>query len=166
VGAVLLILNIILVSGEEIGWRGYMLTRLIDAGVPRPMLTSGLIWGLWHVPLVVWAGFGDGPSPLLSVMLLLVTTTAFSYMLARMRLETGSVWPAILLHVTWNTAIQAGFDVAMAGAQEALWVGENGLLTALVLVVAAAIYSRGRWTIIRTPPQPEKARMLQGDAHA
>ncbi len=166
VGAVLLILNIILVSGEEIGWRGYMLTRLIDAGVPRPMLASGLIWGLWHVPLVVWAGFGDGPSPLLSVMLLLVTTTAFSYMLARMRLETGSVWPAILLHVTWNTAIQAGFDVAMAGAQEALWVGENGLLTALVLVVAAAIYSRGRWTIIRTPPQPEKARMLQGDAHA
>ena len=23
-------------AGEEIGWRGYMLTRLIDAGVPRP----------------------------------------------------------------------------------------------------------------------------------
>lgn len=35
-------------AGEEIGWRGYMLTRLIDAGVPRPVLVSGLIWGLWH----------------------------------------------------------------------------------------------------------------------
>ena len=33
-------------AGEEIGWRGYMLTRLIDAGVPRPVLASGLIWGL------------------------------------------------------------------------------------------------------------------------
>jgi uncharacterized protein len=43
--AVLTILNIILSSGEEIGWRGYMLTRLIDAGVPRPVLASGLIWG-------------------------------------------------------------------------------------------------------------------------
>jgi hypothetical protein len=31
-------------AGEEIGWRGYMLTRLIDAGVPRPVLVSGLIW--------------------------------------------------------------------------------------------------------------------------
>src|SRR5258708_2353847 len=34
-------------AGEEIGWRGYMLTRLVDAGVPKPILTSGLIWGLW-----------------------------------------------------------------------------------------------------------------------
>jgi len=38
--------NALLAAGEEIGWRGYMLTRLIDAGVPRPVLVSGLIWGL------------------------------------------------------------------------------------------------------------------------
>ena len=31
-------------AGEEIGWRGYMLTRLIDAGLPKPILVSGLIW--------------------------------------------------------------------------------------------------------------------------
>lgn len=31
-------------AGEEIGWRGFMLTRLIDAGVPNPILMSGLIW--------------------------------------------------------------------------------------------------------------------------
>ena len=36
--------------GEELGWRGYMLTRLIDARVPYPMLISGIIWGLWHLP--------------------------------------------------------------------------------------------------------------------
>jgi hypothetical protein len=40
-------------AGEEIGWRGYMLTRLVDAGIPRPVLASGLIWGLWHVPVVL-----------------------------------------------------------------------------------------------------------------
>jgi membrane protease YdiL (CAAX protease family) len=33
-------------AGEKIGWRGYMLTRLIDAGVPRSILVSDLIWGL------------------------------------------------------------------------------------------------------------------------
>ena len=33
-------------AGEEIGWRGFMLTRLIGAGVPNPILMSGLIWGL------------------------------------------------------------------------------------------------------------------------
>ncbi len=40
-------------AGEEIGWHGYMLTRLVDAGVAKPILTSGLIWGLWHVPLIL-----------------------------------------------------------------------------------------------------------------
>jgi membrane protease YdiL (CAAX protease family) len=47
------IIGLVLAAGEEIGWRGYMLTRLIDAGVPRPVFASGLIWGLWHVPLVL-----------------------------------------------------------------------------------------------------------------
>lgn len=31
-------------AGEEIGWRGYMLTRLIDAGVPRPVLVGSILW--------------------------------------------------------------------------------------------------------------------------
>src|SRR5260370_26335204 len=37
-------------AGEEIGWRGYMLTRLIEGGVPRPVFVSGLIWAGWHLP--------------------------------------------------------------------------------------------------------------------
>ena len=41
-------MSLILVPGEEIGWRGYMLTRLIAAGVPNAVLVSGVIWGLWH----------------------------------------------------------------------------------------------------------------------
>src|SRR5712692_4975677 len=40
-------------AGEEIGWRGYMLTRLIEAGVPRPIFVSGLIWAGWHLPLIL-----------------------------------------------------------------------------------------------------------------
>jgi len=55
------IMGILTAAGEEIGWRGYMLTRLIDAGVPCPILLSGLIWGLWHVPIVLGAGYAAGP---------------------------------------------------------------------------------------------------------
>lgn len=151
--AVLLVLNLVLVFGEEVGWRGYMLTRLIDAGVPRPVLASGLIWGTWHVPLFLWGGFVQGVPPLLATALLMVMPPALGYVLARMRLETGSVWPAITLHVAWNVVIQAGFQPLAAGASSQVWVGENGVITALVLVVAAVIYSRGRWTILREPPK-------------
>ncbi len=155
--AVLLVLNLVLTSGEELGWRGYMLTRLIDAGVPRPVLASGVIWGVWHVPLFLWGGFVQGVPPLLATTLLMVLTPSLGYVLARMRLETGSVWPAVALHVTWNVTIQAGFQPLAAGASSQVWVGESGILTALVLIVVAVIYSRGRWTILREPPKRESA---------
>jgi membrane protease YdiL (CAAX protease family) len=159
--AVLLVLNLVLVSGEEIGWRGYMLTRLIDAGVPRPILASGVIWGLWHVPLFLWGGFVQGVPPLLATALLMVLTPSLGYVLARVRLETGSVWPAVALHVAWNVTIQAGFQPLAAGASSQLWVGESGMLTALVLIVVAVIYSRGRWTVLREPPKRERAHVQQ-----
>src|SRR5262249_18813987 len=140
-----------LAAGEEIGWRGYMLTRLIDARVPFPILTSGLIWGLWHVPLILGGVYLAGPPPALAALLFMVTTTAVSFVYARLRLETGSVWPAIALHAAWNAIIQTAFDRASTGAGAKLWIGESGILVALTTVVAAIIFSRGRWTIRRMP---------------
>lgn len=143
--------NSLLAAGEEIGWRGYMLTRLIDAGVPRPVLASGLIWALWHIPLVLAGVYVVGSSPVVSAVLLVVTVTSFGFVIARMRLETGSIWPAIALHGAWNSIIQDAFDPATTGTGAALWVGEAGILTALASVVAAVIVSRGRWTMRRVP---------------
>lgn len=138
-------------AGEEIGWRGYMLTRLVDAGVPKPILTSGLIWGLWHVPLVLGGVYLVGPPPLVAALLWMVTATAFSFVFARLRLETGSVWPAITLHSAWNAIIQAAFDPASHGARAELWIGEAGILVAVTMIVVAVVFSRGQWTIRRDP---------------
>jgi membrane protease YdiL (CAAX protease family) len=132
-------------AGEEIGWRGYMLTRLIDAGLPQPVLLSGVIWGLWHVPLILGGVYLAGPPPILSALLWMVTATAFSFVFARLRLATGSVWPPITLHAAWNSVIQVAFDPASKGAGATLWVGESGILVALVMIVAAVIFSSGEW---------------------
>jgi hypothetical protein len=134
-------------AGEEIGWRGYMLTRLIDAGVPRPILASGIIWGLWHVPLILGGVYLVGPPPIVAALLWMVTATAFSFVFARLRLETGTVWPAIMLHSAWNAIIQSAFDPASKGTGAELWIGESGILVALTMIVAAVVFSCGRWTI-------------------
>lgn len=147
---VLVFPNCLFAAGEEIGWRGYMLTRLIDAGVPRPILASGLIWGLWHVPLVLAGLYGAGSSPALSVVMLMFTSTSFAFVLARMRLETGSIWPPIVLHGAWNSIIQTAFDRATAPGAT-LWIGEFGILTALALIAAAIIFTRGRWAMMNEP---------------
>jgi membrane protease YdiL (CAAX protease family) len=138
-------------AGEEIGWRGYMLTRLIDAGVPKPILVSGLVWGLWHVPIILGGFYLVGPPPALAALLFMVTHAAVSFVYARLRLETGSVWPAIALHAGWNAIIQTAFDPASTGAAATLWIGESGILVALTMVVAAIVFSRGRWTIRKVP---------------
>src|SRR5947199_1329725 len=107
-----------------------MLTRLVDAGLPKPILTSGLIWGLWHVPLVLGGAFLVGPPPFLIALLLLIMATAFSFVFARLRLETGSVWSAITLHSAWNAIIQTAFDPSSHGTQSALLIGGAGTPTA------------------------------------
>lgn len=138
-------------AGEEVGWRGYMLTRLIDAGVPSPILVSGLIWGLWHVPLILGGVYLAGSPPAVAAFLWMVTATSFSFIFARLRLQTGSVWPAIVLHASWNSAIQVAFDPASSGPEAALWIGESGILVTFTMVIAAAIVARGSWTIRKFP---------------
>jgi membrane protease YdiL (CAAX protease family) len=146
------IYGFIFTAGEEIGWRGYMLTRLIDAGVPRPVLVSGLIWALWHLPLILAGIYAAGPYPALSAVLFVVSVTSTSFVYARMRLETGSIWPVIFAHSAWNSIIERPFDGATKGANAALWTGESGILTVIVLVVVSVIVSRGTWTYIRSLP--------------
>ena len=147
----------LLTAGEEIGWRGYMLTRLIDSGVPRPVLVSGLIWGLWHLPLILGGVlYADSPSPVLAAAIFMVSVTSFAYVLARLRLETGSIWPAIVGHASYNSIIQGAFDPATRGAGAPLWVGmEAGILVALTVLVTAVVFSRGRWTILKVPEARE-----------
>jgi len=134
--------NLLLAAGEEIGWRGYMLTRLIDAGVPQPLLVSGLIWGLWHVPLILAGIYAADPLPLLSAALFMGAAISSSYVFARLRLATGSVWPAVVLHAAWNSVIQGPFDGATAGAGRLLWIGESGIVVVVTLVLATLIIAR------------------------
>jgi membrane protease YdiL (CAAX protease family) len=144
-------------AGEEIGWRGYMLTRLIDAGVPRPVLISGLIWGTWHVPLIVSGVYASGSHPLISAVLFLVGINAAGYLTAYVRLRSGSIWPAVLFHATWNAVIPGTFDRATVG--QPLAVGESGYLVAIVSILVAAWTVRGKWTMLRLPERPMQAHL-------
>nr|WP_154985463.1 CPBP family intramembrane glutamic endopeptidase [Paenibacillus xylanexedens] len=129
-------------AGEELGWRGYMLTRLITAGVPKPILTSGLIWGAWHIPAILLGSYYSGPSLGLSIILFLITISSFNFVISHLRLSTGSIWPAILLHASWNAVIQDSFDLSTSGENAYLWTGESGILVALVMLLAVRVFSQ------------------------
>ncbi|ALQ68835.1 CPBP family intramembrane glutamic endopeptidase [Bacillus thuringiensis] len=136
------LLNLIPVMGEEMGWRGYMLTRLVDAEFSRPILISGLIWATWHVPIVIAGLYVEGSSVLLSVLGIYFCIVPFSYIIAYLRLITGSVWPSVIIHTTWNAIIQGPFARASTGYQTEIWIGESGLITAIIILITAIIASR------------------------
>jgi hypothetical protein len=62
-------------------------------------------------------------------------------MYARLRLETGSIWPAIALHGAWNSIIEIGYDRATAGPCATLWVCESGVLVMLTTIAGSPISS-------------------------
>jgi membrane protease YdiL (CAAX protease family) len=145
------VLSLLSAAGEEIGWRGYLLTRLIEAEVPRPVLVCSLVWALWHVPLIVSGQYAAGPNRLLSAATFVATVVGIGFTLAFLRLTTGSVWPAIVLHGVWNAVIQGAFDVSTK--EPSIWVGEAGLLVAVASLAVAWVLVRKGFSARRTPSE-------------
>ena len=135
-----LLAELVSAAGEEIGWRGYMLTRLIDADIPRPVVLSGLIWSFWHWPLLFLEAQHLNIEIFLSACIFVVTITCLGCVAARLRLQTGSIWPSIVLHGTWNICILEIFDAFTRNSATSYWVGESGLLIALVMLGMACIF--------------------------
>ncbi len=146
-----LVINTLLILGEELGWRGYLVQRLIDARILRPVLTSGLVWAAFHAPAVLAGQYTKARYPLLAMAAFTVGIVAAGYVTAYLRLVSGSIWPAVLMHSTWN-AIQGTFQRA-SGAGKDLWVNETGVLLVPISLVAVALYVRRTWPLRRAPGQ-------------
>ncbi len=134
----------VLALGEEIGWRGYLLPRLIDAGVPHPALVTGLVWGFWHAPLILSGHYNPSPAPVVSLLLFVMSICAQSYFAARLRIDTGSIWPAVVMHAAWNAIVVSFFGASTTGEHAPLWASEGGVLVAASSVVITVILLRWR----------------------
>jgi len=79
--ALLLIPESIVAFGEEYGWRGYLLPRLMPLGEIKASLILGIVWSLWHLP-VLFAGVlygGNNPWLALVIFVFTVTMSTFAY---------------------------------------------------------------------------------------
>ncbi|MFJ8477248.1 CPBP family intramembrane glutamic endopeptidase [Kitasatospora sp. NPDC094011] len=96
------VLSVPLYFGEELGWQGYLLPRLLRFGRMRGLLLGGAIWGAWHVPMTALGGSYPGHSVLLGVPVAVVTAMLLGTVIASIRLSTGSVWAAVAAHLSLN----------------------------------------------------------------
>ncbi|MEV5947626.1 CPBP family intramembrane glutamic endopeptidase [Streptomyces sp. NPDC051993] len=96
------LVSVPLYFGEELGWQGYMLPRLLRHGRTRGLLIGGAIWGAWHVPMTALGGSYPGHPALLGIPVAVVTAMLLGTVIASVRLATGSVWAAVAAHVSLN----------------------------------------------------------------
>ena len=135
-----------LVLGEEIGFRGYVLPRLLEQVRQQAVLISGLLHALWHLPVIFLTPYyhSEG-SPLIVTPLFLLTLTAAGVIYGYLRLTYNSLWPAAILHKAVNAYwdVFAAFTVASSPLATEYLGGESGLLTLLPTAVLAG------WCLMR-----------------
>lgn len=127
-------------AGEEIGWRGYMLTRLMRSRLSAPIGMSGFIWGLWHLPLILGGEYTSVPRSIFPIALFVTDITALGYVFAWLRLSSGSIWPCVWAHAVWNQMVMVSFGGVTDGG--VIWVGEAGLLTTSIVILSALVLYR------------------------
>lgn len=109
--------------GEEWGWRGYMMPKLLEL-MPKPaaVIVGGVIWGLWHAPLtVVGHNFGvDYPGyPFVGIGLMCLMCTLMNAFLTLITEKTKSVYPAAFCHAL-NNNLSFGVMFAIFGSEAAI----------------------------------------------
>jgi membrane protease YdiL (CAAX protease family) len=115
------LINVIFAMGEELGWRGFLLPRLMPLGQWKALLLSGTIWGLWHAPAIA-QGHNYPDHPYLGILLMTVFCILLGVIIGWMYLKTRSPWVAALAHGSLNAwaglpylFMKPGFDTAMGG---------------------------------------------------
>lgn len=89
--------------GEELAWRCYLLPKLIERfNIKSAVILSGLLWGLWHAP-IVYMGYNYGSeNTVLGVLSMLVFCIVIGVILAYLFLKTKSVWTTTIFHASLN----------------------------------------------------------------
>jgi hypothetical protein len=143
------LLTSVFTFGEEFGWTGYLLVRLLPLGRWRAALIYGAIWGLWHAPIIA-GGYNYPGYPGIGAVMMCALTIAFALTQTALRLRFDSVLLTSFFHASINTQGLGLLPFLVIGVSPIL-----GGITGLVGIVAFG--TLGTWLLGRTPePLPQR----------
>lgn len=149
--------NMLFAVGEEAGWRGTMYPILKDCfGITRGRLLGGAIWGVWHWPIMLLAGYEYGTTywgaPVTGPLLFCIITIAMGILFDFLYEKTNCIWVPALCHGAINAF--AGVPTLFLNPTYAdkLLLGPLmiGVISGLPLMLTALILSiREKNTIVK-----------------
>jgi CAAX protease family protein len=159
-----ILINSVFAIFEEIGWRGYLLPHFGAPGNFGAALLVGFLHGVWHLPLMLMTtAYNPAGNRLITVPIFLAVLTGAGVIYAYLRWTSGSIWPVIIAHGTFN-AVLGSFAAAAVipdAAAAAYLTGETGLFTLAGVGITAFVLAR-RYPSVRSVEsddrQPAAAR--------
>lgn len=133
VGAVV---NSVVAFGEELGWRGWLQSALLPLGVWPALLITGVVWGLWHAPVIL-LGYNFARPDAVGLLLMVGGCLAWGVLLGWLRLRSASLWPAVLAHGSLNAV--GGLILVLIAFGETPDLALVGPLGLVAWVVVAAV---------------------------
>ncbi len=136
------LLNAIPTFGEEFGWRGYLQPKLMPLGGRKAVLLVGVIWGIWHWPVILM-GYNYGldyfGAPFLGPLAMVWFTLALSVIFGWVSIKAGSVWPAVIAHGAVNGMAAIGTLFIQGNPDPLLGPTPVGIIGGLGLTTAAIV---------------------------
>ena len=137
---------------EELGWRGWLWDRWRPLGFWRCNLLLGVVWGVWHAPIIVM-GFNYPGLPVWGPVLMTLFTLLVAPLIGLVRERGGSVWHASLFHGSFNAAAGLALLVLFPGTFP--WNGVTGVAGFAVLAAACALVAMAGARRRATPATPK-----------
>lgn len=123
-------ISLISTFGEEFGWTGYLLPSLLPLGRWRAVGIYGIIWSLWHAPVIV-DGLHYAGHPIAGVLFFCAFTTAIGLIQCSLLLRYRSVLLTSFLHGTINSEANGIWLLLVTGVST-LWGGTVGLVGIII----------------------------------
>jgi membrane protease YdiL (CAAX protease family) len=146
----------VVLLGEEIGWRGFLLLRLAElTSGRRAALLTGAFHAVFHLPLLLLTTtYQSEGKRWIVVPMVMVTLTLAGVWYGWLRLWSGSIWPVSLSHSTFNNLMEgvAGAAITTSPATMAYVTTETGVVTMIIMVLVSG------YLLIRRAADFDKAR--------
>ena len=151
-------INLPMMLGEELGWRGYLFKSMQQGSSIRRVLFTGVVWGLWHAPLIAM-GHNYPEYPILGIPLMMLFCVLLAVPFDHARWRSGSIWAPCILHGIINGSA-GGFGLFAWGGHPLVGspVGLAGFITLALLTIGILVFDGGyRATFTGIPPAAPRA---------
>jgi len=137
-------INAVAAFGEELGWRGLLQRELSHLGFWKSSALIGVIWGVWHAPVII-QGWNYPQHPVPGVFMMILWTLLLAPIFGYVTVKSRSVLAAAIIHGTLNATASIPLLVIVGGND--LTVGITGLAGFVVLAIinlAIFVFERSR----------------------